>query len=160
LYEVRCGRDRIGDDEQSGAQQSRWDMPYGVDPGTGFSWGYSSYGTSGARSEGKAWESGVRYDEGDTPGQGLTYRFQVPPGRYAVELGFRDPWNNAARKMDVFVEGRLVEANLVAGNQTMTRRLDVNLSDDVLEVTARRAKNVTEPGADPLLSWIKISAAS
>ncbi|HEY0075277.1 MAG TPA: glycoside hydrolase [Abditibacteriaceae bacterium] len=159
LYEVRCGRDKISDNEKPGARQNRWDMIYGPDPGTGFSWGYSSFGTSGARSDGKELDSGVRYDEGDTPGQGLTYRFEVAPGRYNVEIGFRDPWKSPARKMDVLVEGRVVEANLLAEDKTLTRHFDVTSTGNTLEISVRRAADNSAPDADPLMAWIKIKAA-
>lgn len=159
LYEVRCGRNRIEGGEKSGARQSLWDMPYGSDPGTGFRWGYLSYGTSGARSDNQTPEGGARYDEGDTVGQGLTYRFEVPPGRgWNIEIGFRDPWKNPTRKMDVLIEGRVAEANLLAGDKTITRRFENIASDDTLEVAVRRATRVSEPDADPLVSWITISA--
>ena len=158
LYEVRCGRDKIGDEEKSGARQSRWDMPYGFDPGSGFFWGYSSFGTSGARSDSKDLDGGARYDEGDAAGQGLTYRFEVLPGNYNVEIGLRDPWNNANRKMDIFINGQLWRANVLPTDKTIKQNAaNITAPNGTLEISVRRAANVTDAGADPLISWIKIS---
>ncbi len=159
IYEVRCGRDRIGEDEKAGARQSRWDMPFGTDLGTGFRWGYSSFGSSGAKRDNPDLDGGVRYDEGDTAGQGLTYRFEVPPENYAVEIGFRDPWKNETRKMDIFINGQLWRAGVLASDKVLKLN-DENVpsQNGHLEISVRRAAGITDVGADPLISWIRIAA--
>ena len=156
LYEVRCGREEKSG--EAGARQSRFDMPFGFDPGTGFRWGYSSFGTSGIKRDNDSLEGGVRYDEGDMAGQGLTYRFEMPPGICNIELGFRDPWNNENRKMDIFINGQLYRTNVLAKDAVITQNAaNVSAPNGNLEISVRRATGVTDAGADPLISWIKIS---
>lgn len=155
LYEVRCGRDQIGANETAGARQIRWDMPYGFDPGTGFYWGYSSFGTSGAHRENENLDGGVRYDEGDTPNQGLTYRFEVSPGNYNVEIGLRDPWKNPARRMDIFLNGAPLKTGVLLNDQTQKLNAKVSAQNSI-EIKVQRKADATDPQADPLLSWLKI----
>lgn len=160
LYVVRCG---AGGDMLASADARRnalADMAYGVDPGTGYHWGYTSYGNTGGRDDGASGRS-ARWDDGDTAGQGLTYRFEVPPKRpIVVEIGFWDPWNNGSRRMDVLLQGTKVESDLVPGAEAITRHYALAAPDDgTLEIAVRRTADNAKPDTDPLISSIRIRPA-
>lgn len=159
LYDVRCGAGDQETDEPLGRRNGVKDQVYGEDPRTGYRWGYTSYGPSGAHSAGAGPLDSVRYDDGDTPGEGLIYRFEVPAGaRLRVEVGFRDPWKNAGRAMEVVVAGKVREKALVPGDQDVVKVYDnVTAPAGVLEVTIRRPAGVTDPYQDPLVSRILVS---
>lgn len=88
-----------------------------------------------------------------------TYRFEVPPGRYAVELGFAEPEYDASGKrvFDVRLNGRLVIDDLDLAAQfgryrVVERQFDVHVEEGeglTIELSA-------EQGA-PLLNAIRLT---
>jgi O-glycosyl hydrolase len=156
LYAVRCGANGPVSPTGGGRRNSRQDMPFGPDPGSGFHWGYSSYGSAGGRAEG---DSTVRWEDGDTPGEGLTYRFELPPSlkRYTVEITIADPWNNPNRAMEIVLNGEVVKRDFVPGSGPVTLHYEATRpADGYLTLTARRAPQATAPDTDPLLSTIRV----
>lgn len=158
LYEVHCGDNGSCDIGTGGRASSRWDMAFGPDPGTGYSWGYLSSGETGGRRDGDAPLQSVRWEDGNAPGDGLTYQFEVTPkAKLHVEVGFWDPWNNAGRAMDVRIGAQTLATELIVGNEKPLRQATVEApSSGLLAITVVRSARATGPPEDPLLSLIRI----
>ena len=156
LYEVRCG---LSEPTELHLCNSHFDMPYGTDPGTGYTWGYRSYGKTGARSDLGGSYPGVRWEDGDTPGEGLTYQFSIPDTTRAcqVEITLLDPWNAPQRRMDVNINGKRVALGVVPGNRPL-----VSAYTGILPIQGQiiiqvvRTKESRDASDDPLISAIKI----
>lgn len=175
LYSVQCG---LSDTEPSASarRNSRQDMRLGRDPGTGYTWGYLTYGRAGGhkveqpKPNATAPEASpapqelirsARLDEGDTPGQGITYRFEVEPNQsLLLEVGWFDPWNSPNRHMDVLVQGETVEKSLLPGNEYLVRRYKATSTPQgIVELRVVRSPDNAAPDADPLISHIRVQAA-
>lgn len=159
LYDVRCGMP--GKTAAPGCN-SRWDMPYGTDPGTGFAWGYSSYGTTSSRSDLPAPNSGVRWEDGNTPGQGILYRFSVPEGKlFRVEVVLQDPWKMPQRKMDIEINGEHCTLGLIPGDRVLVSSFP-RVKALHGEVVIRIVRSADSDGKDddPMVSAVKIELIS
>ncbi len=162
FYYVDCGDDSPGvleSGEAFGTRNSTEDQAYGADSSTGFSWGYQTYGSSWTRDAGDTnWDS-LRNDEGDTPGEGLTYRFQLDNGTYNIRLGFEDPWNISTRSMDIVIEGTVEESNIVIGSSDNVTKIYTarEVTDGELTIKILRSTTTTGTSDDPILNWITIN---
>jgi O-glycosyl hydrolase len=162
LYYVNCGDaspNILENDEVLGTNNSTQDQPYGLDLLTGYKWGYVA-------DEGKEWsqdtEASVgsnygceRQYDGTTAQGGLTYKFDLPNGKYSVTMGFYDPWDHKDRLEDILINGNVVEKELcptIKGK--VPNKYVAEVKDGVL--TVRVQKSIT--GKDkPLISWITVS---
>ncbi|GKX32287.1 hypothetical protein SH1V18_47670 [Vallitalea longa] len=160
MYYVDCGDDTPYIFEQGellGTRNSNEDQPYGTDSQTNYNWGYSSYGDTWTNDTGSNNYDSCRTDEGDTIGTGLSYKFQVDQGTYRVTLGFKDPYNNNNRKMDVVIEEEVLETNYVPTNTVNTKVYNnVIVTDGLLDVELLRSNNNDDEDGDPLICFIKI----
>lgn len=159
LYDVRCGRT---EHTETPACNSRWDMPFGPDPGTGFLWGYSSYGPTGTRTDLDGAYSSVRWEDGDTAGEGLTYRFTIPETKPCqVELALLDPWHAKSRRLDITLNGKKVAAEVIPGATPLINTYS-GIVPEHGEIVVRITRSQASIAAsdDPLLSGVKITASS
>ena len=161
VYYVDCGDNTptyLEAGEIFGPRNSVEDQAYGLDTTTEYNWGYQTYGDSWSQDLGDTnWDS-VRTDEGDTAGEGITYRFDVEDGFYIVEIGFEDPWNNAARAVNIFIEGSEVESGFVIGavDNVIKSYANLGVSDGELTLEIKRTSDNTAVYTDPMVSWIKV----
>ncbi|OOM73530.1 hypothetical protein CLPUN_44980 [Clostridium puniceum] len=119
LYYVNCGDaspNILENAEVLGTNNSTQDQPYGLDLLTGYKWAYIA-------DEGKEWsqdtEASVesnygceRQYDGTASQGGLTYKFDVPNGKYSVTIGLYDPWAHKDRLEDILINGNVVEKGL------------------------------------------------
>ena len=162
VYEVRCGSGGAFAAGEGGRRNGYGDMPFGADPATGFRWGHESWGESGARRDGPDVWQGVRWEDGNTPGRGLAYRFEVEPGRtYRVEVGIQDPWKAATRSLDVEVNGERILSAVVPGDGRIEKAVPAARAggDGFLTVAVLRAAGTTGSGDDPVLSYVRVIAS-
>jgi|GEM_PF-5558584 len=92
---------------------------------------------------------------GTTAQGGLTYKFEVPNGKYNVSMGFFDPWAHKDRIEDILINGNVVEKELcptVKGK--VPNKYVAEVKDGILTVRVQKSIN----GKDkPLISWIIVS---
>ncbi len=155
LYYVDAGdssKTALEEGEEFGVRNSVEDQSYQADPITGFKWGYvADEGKTWANENETKWESVRQYD-GNTDGQGLTYKFEVPNGKYKVELGFDDPWDDTNRRMNIQVEGKTLFTDYVIGaNRDLKRIVDVEVADGELDI-----KVIKAAGQKPMISFISV----
>ncbi|MDR3597373.1 glycoside hydrolase [Clostridium sp.] len=165
LYYVNCGDDTpdvLENDEILGTNNSTQDQAYGVDPLTGKQWGYIA-------DENKVWsqdkEASVgsnygceRQYDGSTPQGGLTYKFEVPNGKYNITMGFYDPWSHNNRLEDILINGNVVATELCPNKIGMVpQNYTADVKDGVLAVRAQKSTDATDK---PLISWIKVTKAT
>ncbi|OMF29786.1 hypothetical protein BK133_17465 [Paenibacillus sp. FSL H8-0548] len=155
LYYVDAGdssKTTLEEGEEFGVRNTVEDQSYQQDPTTGYKWGYiADEGKTWANENETKWESVRQYD-GDTNGNGLSYQFEVPNGKYKLELGFDDPWDDANRMMKVNVEGEDVLVDYVIGQgRDIKRIVDVEVSDGELNVKIIKSGN-----SKPMISWIAV----
>lgn len=159
LYFVDAGGDGTGVTDGMGSAQSVWDQAYGEDADTGMAWGYE--GAPVAHSGEDYWGS-VRVDEQDTPGKGITYRFQLEPGLYRVEVGMKEYWNNDSRSTDIKVEGKFIEKSVIpqehSGGVSVSSISALPKGDDELTVEIVRSADNDGSYEDPLVSYIRIES--
>lgn len=161
LYYVNCGDaspNILENDEVLGTNNSTQDQAYGLDPLTKYNWGYIA-------DEDKQWSQDIeaavgsnygceRQYDGTTAQGGLTYKFDVPNGKYNVIMGFYDPWNHTERLEDILINGKVVAEELcptIIGKVPNYYIADVD--DGVLTVRAQKSINGNDK---PLISWIKV----
>lgn len=159
LYYVKAGDDEPGTIKASqilGVKQSVKDQAYGTDAVTGKAWGYTTNGGTWSQNTGDGYFDGLRIDESDAAGKGITYKFEVPSGRYKVTLGFKDPWNNNARKQFITLEDQQVSPSFVPGNETVKEFTGVEVKDGILDVGVLRDIANTGQYEDPMVSWVKV----
>jgi uncharacterized protein YjdB len=159
FYYVKAGDDDPGTVKGSqilGVKQSLKDKKYGTDAVTGFAWGYETYGGTWSQNTGEGYFDGLRIDESDTAGKGITYKFEVPDGLYKVSLGFKDPWNNVNRKQFISLEGEQAGPSFVPGNETVKQFSGVEVKDGILDVGILRDAANSGQYEDPMVSWIKV----
>jgi O-glycosyl hydrolase len=162
LYYVNCGDatpNVLENDEILGTNNSTQDQEYGLDLLTGFKWGYIA-------DEGKQWsqdkeaEVGSNYGcerqyDGSAAQGGLTYKLEIPNGKYSVTIGLYDPWEHKDRLEDILINGNVVEKGLcptIKGK--VPNKYDAEVKDGVLTVRVQKSID----GKDkPLISWIKVS---
>lgn len=167
LYYVDCGDSTPGvldeSDEEFGLFNSLEDQEYGIDPASGYKWGYTSTGgtwTNGGTED--KYES-VRCDTSDQRFGHITYKFELPEDEYRVILGFYDPWNNRNRSMDIFLEDEMVEEGYItpSGKKDIKIYEDVQVADGELDVMVRRSADAgSHPDLDPHISWIIVQPMS
>lgn len=165
LYTVDAGDSTPGSlesGEQFGARNSQEDQAYGTDSSTGYTWGYETYGSTSTADNGSTkWDS-VRLDEGDTAGEGITYKFDVDNGEYRVEVGFQDPWSNPDRQVDVIIDGTMTLWEYVAPSTADTRVFE-GFYDDFADYLAQVIDHVqsqetiqfhsVSPLNEPVSTW-------
>lgn len=159
LYYVKAGDDEPGTIKGSqilGVKQSVKDQAYGSDVVTGKAWGYVTNGGTWSQNTGDGYFDGLRIDDSDVAGKGITYKFEVPDGRYKVTLGFKDPWNNNARKQFISLEDQQMSPSFVPGNETVKQFSGVGVKDGILDVGVLRDMSNTGKYEDPMVSWIKV----
>lgn len=161
LYYVDCGDPTVNVVEQSGEEfglrNSIEDQSFGVDASSGYKWGYTSTNGTWSNNEYDRFMS-VRCDTSDEPGGNITYKFELDNSNYRVVLGFRDPWNNSDRYMDIIVEDEVKETRYKTAKDTNDTKMyeNIEVKDGMLEVTVKRSDGVTGGSADPHISWILI----
>jgi uncharacterized protein YjdB/O-glycosyl hydrolase len=164
FYYVNAGdTDGIEVNEELGFRNSREDQAYGIDPVTGFKWGYIADDNS-TWSQDKEDESGndyfncLRQYNSSTAGKGLTYSFEIPNGQYDVTIGFYDPWNSSTRKEDIVINGVTVTTSFIPYNQKTTKSYSkIDVTNGKLDV---RVQNAAGSRDNPFLSWIKVENAN
>lgn len=160
LYYVKAGDDEPGTVKGSqilGVKQSVKDQAYGTDAATGKAWGYVTNGGTWSQNTGEGYFDGLRIDESDAAGKGITYKFEVPDGRYKVALGFKDPWNNNARKQFITLEDQQASSAFVPGNnETVKEFSGIEVKDGTLDVGVLRDITNTGKYEDPMISWVKV----
>ncbi|MDQ8733558.1 glycoside hydrolase [Paenibacillus sp. LHD-38] len=159
LYYVKAGDDDPGTIKGSqmlGVKHSVKDQAYGTDAVTGKAWGYTTNGGTWSQNTGEGYFDGLRIDDGDAAGKGITYKFEVPNGRYKVTLGFKDPWNNNARTQTISLENQLDSPSFVPGNETVKQFTGVEVMDGTLDVGVLRDIANTGKYEDPMVSWIRV----
>jgi len=158
IYSVDAGDgtpETLEANETFGTRNSTEDRAFGKDAVTGFQWGYTS-ATSQYYAD--ANNSGsIRGDERNTAGKGIEYAFEIKNGSYTVVMGFKDPWANPTRLVDLIGEGKTLKAGYYIPAEAEFQRFDnVTVTDGQLNLAiARTAKN-DDPEADPQISWIEI----
>lgn len=171
LYLVDCGSSdntQVPDDNRLGLYQSVTEQEFGVDAGTGLSWGYLSdpeYGVrvAGGSADGSLTgnyiymsDKGWTYKKGVS---GLYYSFELPDrnsNEYLVTIGVKSPWS--ARDISYDLEGANVESGLNLGQGSLVEKTyTVEVTDGELNLYAY-ATNRTSSYVDPLLSYIIVKA--
>jgi|GEM_PF-592835 len=162
LYYVNCGDaspNVLENGEELGINNSNQDQVYGLDPITRSNWGYIA-------DEGKQWsqdkevEVGSNYGclrqyDGNLSTGGLSYKFDVPNGKYRVTMGFNDPWSHDGRLEDILINGNYVAQKLsptIIGKVPNNFIADVN--NGILTVRAQRSPSATDK---PIISWIQVT---
>lgn len=161
LYYVDCGDPTVSSVEQSGEEfglrNSLEDQAFGVDSSSGYKWGYTSTNGTWSNNEYDKFMS-VRCDTSDEAYGNITYKFELDDSNYRVVLGFRDPWNNSGRYMDIIVEDEVKETRYKTDKDTNDTKIyeNIEVKDGMLEVTVQRSEGVTGGSEDPHISWILI----
>ena len=135
-----------------GLRNSIEDQSFGVDASSGYKWGYTSTNGTWSNNEYDRFMS-VRCDTSDEPGGNITYKFELDNSNYRVVLGFRDPWNNSDRYMDIVVEDEVKETRYKTAKDTNDTKMyeNIEVKDGMLEVTVKRSDGVTGGSADPYI---------
>jgi hypothetical protein len=151
LYRVNCGGDQYtdvhGQTWQADANWQSWTAAYDdLEPG------YASFGRTfdpiaGTRDD--ALVQSYRYGR-----EKLVYRFDVPNGRYEVELTFVEPWYGTGggmdctgwRLFDVALNGRVVLDDLdiwreVGHDRALKKVIPVNVTDGTIEIRFPEVKS-------------------
>lgn len=161
LYYVDCGDPTVSSVEQSGEEfglrNSLEDQAFGVDTSSGYKWGYTSTNGTWSNNSYDRFES-VRVDTSDEPYGNITYKFELDNSDYRVILGFRDPWNNANRYMDIIIEDEIKETRYKTDKDTNDTKMyeNIKVEDGMLEVTVQRSEGIVNGSEDPHISWILI----
>lgn len=142
--------------ETFGTRSSVEDQAYGVDPSTGYKWGYTSP-VAQYYSDSDNYGS-IRGDERDIAGEGIEYSFEVVDGTYTVVFGFNDPWDaEGTRHVDLLAEDQTLESGYFIPVDNEYKRYDnVEVKDGELQVSIRRTASNSDSEADPQISWIEI----
>lgn len=156
LYFVDAGGDGTGAPCSLGSYQSTWDRAYGEDT-TGKTWGYVG---EADKYEGDTYFDSVRVDEQNTPGMGITYKFELEPGFYLVEVGMKEYWQNSGRKTDIRLQGKTVETEIIPyeyENGAIVTAVTA-LAEGETELTVEIVRSADNGGSneDPLVSYIRI----
>lgn len=167
FYYVDCGDstpDIIDEpDEEFGLFNSLEDQEYGIDPASGYKWGYTSTGGTWANGGTEDKFVSLRCDTSDQAYGHITYKFEVPEGEYRVILGFYDPWNNSRRSMDIILEDEMKEKGYItpSGKKDIKIYEDIQVVDGELDVKVRRSDSAGARGdLDPHISWIIVQPMS
>lgn len=161
LYYVDCGDPTVSSVEQSGEEfglrNSLEDQAFGVDTSSGYKWGYTSTNGTWSNNSYDRFES-VRVDTSDEPYGNITYKFELDNSDYRVILGFRDPWNNDNRYMDIIIEDEIKETRYKTDKDINDTKMyeNVKVEDGMLEVTVQRSEGIVNGSEDPHISWILI----
>ncbi len=140
-----------------GDYNSVTDQAFGPDPVSGYSWGWTSDVGTGVSATGDRFQS-VRYNAAAASG-GISYKFELPEGKYKVQLGFSDPWGNRNRNVDIVLEGQALTKEYVAPAYPQTDILtypSVEVKDGLLQVDVVRSARNTTQYTDPLISWLRV----
>jgi hypothetical protein len=130
------------------------DQPYAADPATNKHWGYTCDG--GGATSGSDEYSSVRYDDANTPGKGINYKFDIPNGSYDVELGFKEIWSSQ-RPLDILLQGVTKATEYIPpASNDLKRFANIQVTDGTLNVDINRSATNTNPYADPVISWIAV----
>ncbi|WP_234122055.1 Ig-like domain-containing protein [Clostridium hydrogenum] len=165
LYYVNCGDSTpysLEPGETLGTNNGNEDQPYSLDSLTGYNWGYII-------DEGIGWSQDIqasvesnygceRQYDGTLPQGGLTYKFDVPDGKYLVTMGFYDPWQHSQRLEDIVINGTMVAKALCPNTIGMVPNYYITTtSGGTLTVRAQRSSVTLDGKTDkPLISWIKV----
>ena len=161
LYYVDCGDPTVSSVEQSGEEfglrNSLEDQAFAVDLSSGYKWGYTSTNGTWSNNSYDKFES-VRCDTSDEPYGNITYKFELDNSNYRVILGFRDPWNNDNRYMDIIIEDEIKETRYKTDKDTNDTKMyeNIEVKDGMLEVTVQRSEGIINGSEDPHISWILI----
>lgn len=114
------------------------------------SWGYVE-SNAGAYDTSDKYQS-VRYAANNSD---LTYKLPLEDGKYKVILGFKDPWGNYGRTMDIFIGEEKVEERVVATTTPQTKAYEnVIVSDGVMTINLKMSSNTHEA---PAISFILVA---
>ncbi len=149
-----------------GLYQSKLDQEFGVDEGTGLSWGYAPNDEYSVKVRGGDTSlSGSYLYISDTEGtyeagkSGIGYRFQLPERAdnvYEVTVGLINPWAQWGNKYeDIIIEDTVVEENRLAKDFVGT--YDVTVTDGELNVFVQ-AHDRKSKDDDPILNYIIVKA--
>ncbi|MBB3108894.1 hypothetical protein FHS18_000946 [Paenibacillus phyllosphaerae] len=139
--------------QHSLANKSVIDQAY--DPANGQTWGYVGTGTSPAGTSGGNMFTALRYLKANN-GDDLTYKFDVPNGRYTVYVGLYDPWyssTNGSRKANILINGAVKKSGYVFTDAYDSLGYEhIDVTGGLIDVTIRRVAG----SPDPQISWIMI----
>lgn len=184
FYFVDCGDSdptTLSEGDRLGRYNSVTEQFFGSDAITGKQWGiddeYSastSYPTllTGAltwpyeydTSDGRDKIVSFRYakDQDDRTGPGVTYKFELPDGEYAFEVGFYQPsaWSGSNRKASLSVNGTVIASGINPSADSshpiiVKERASVEGGYAVLNL-----KLDDDGSGGPMMSYIKISEAA
>lgn len=162
MYYVDCGNTEESNSfmkvrEVNSLRNSKPDQAFEVDDTTNYSWGYETDGGTKAVSYEDDMFFSLRTDESSSGGNGITYKFEVPNGYYNIDLGFRDPWSHATRKMDITIEGDLKTWRYNPPRWEEIKSYEgIQVSDGFLTIEVDRCKHIIDNNADAMISWIKV----
>lgn len=162
MYYVDCGNTEESNSfmkvsKINSIRNSKPDQVFGVDDTTNYSWGYETDGGTEAVSYEDDMFFSLRTDESSSGGNGITYKFEVPNGYYNIDLGFRDPWSHAARKMDITIEGDLKTWRYNPPRWEEIKSYEgIQVSDGFLTIEVDRCKHIIDNNADAMISWINV----
>lgn len=142
-----------------GLFQSVTDQALGVDPITGYKWGYGS--STGTSTTGDKYAS-VRYYSGSTHNvnTAVNYSFALPEaGDYYVTVGVKNPWST--RGFSIVLEGSNVSGDL---NMLQTTRIErsykVHVTDGELNVAVKAPSTTPyDQYHDPMVGLITVQTA-
>lgn len=165
FYYVNCGDSSpssLEPGETLGTNNSNEDQRYGLDSLTGYNWGYIA-------DEDKTWSQDIqasvgsnygceRQYDGNAPCGGLTYKFDVPNGKYLITMGFYDPWAHPQRLEDIVING-VTTAKAICPTTIgkVPNYYFASVDNGILTVRAQRSDITLDGKTDkPLISWIKV----
>jgi len=165
LYFVNAGDktpDTVEGSDKMGLYSSKTEQMYGVDSGTGKTWGLVTETTNTTVIDGIETDKKhtLRYYNGpQTREKALEYKFELPEGEYDITLGFKNPWSG--RSVNIFGEGdNLSNGDYDIGsysteNEFTYRQLSVSDGELDLKVQGPKEAALTNHN-DPLVNYIII----
>jgi hypothetical protein len=145
--------------DKLGLYASLTEQAYGIDAGTGKSWGLDTASTGTQVSDAANKKGSLRYYNGQqVRDKAIAYRFELPEeDYYDVTFGFRNPWSD--RGVNLVVEGKTVSAvdyaigaNGAEKEETFSR---IYVYDGELNVAVRGPVSGTLSNYnDPLINYI------
>lgn len=159
LYQVDCGW--VGAEAgTAGLCHSQMDQAYGLDSVTGNHWGYTEADylirDEDTRGNGLSRMKWTIDPEKDVEAPEISYRFQLPEGRYSVTVGFFDP--PGVRQVDVECEGVMLCQDMKLLRYKLAEAQGTVLCEDGeldLRIFNDAGKNFMDY---PIVSYIRIEA--
>lgn len=151
IYHIDIGNDSSYIDNSAdvtGAYNSVFDQPYGLDAVTGKTWGFKTGGW-GWVSTGNKWNT-MREANYQANPEGQVYDLEVEPGDYVIQIGWYENWGS--RTQDVSVNGVVVVPEIVSlPSDYLIEEFEVSVAANILslEFKSLNANNA-------YYSWIKV----